>query len=221
MKKIEDLTGKQFSRWTVLDFAGRDKIYKSLISWKCRCQCGTEKNVLGMTLRNGNSKSCGCLKLERLRKTFNANGNFSRTHGMKNTRIYHIWEGMKQRCLNNKASNFSRYGGRGIVICKRWLKFENFLKDMGIPSIKKTLDRINNDGNYEPPNCRWSTLKQQNNNHSKNVRIKFGEENKTVAEWAEKTGLTRSVILYRLKLKLPANKILSTEKEWKCRYANS
>lgn len=108
------------------------------------------------------------------------------THLQSNKKTYHVWENMKQRCLNPKHPSFKNYGGRGIKICERWIKsFENFLKDMGESPPNHFIDRIDNDGDYESRNCRWSNRKQQQNNMRSNKTYKFGELTKTLSEWCD------------------------------------
>ena len=152
-----DLTGQRFGKLEVLE---RVANRKSKARWLCQCDCGARKEIQAANLRNGNTRSCGCGM-----RTHGMTG--MRTHGMTSTPEYGIWKGMKRRCLNPRDSYWENYGGRGISICERWLNsFENFYADMGKrPSPDLSIDRYpNNDGNYEPANCRWATKSQQNAN---------------------------------------------------------
>jgi hypothetical protein len=155
MSGKKDLLGRKFGRWTVISFAGKRRISgDSRRFWKCRCDCGKEGELLSAALLSGKTLSCGCLKTER-----------AITHGMTNTKTYRAWCSMMQRCYNQKNVRYGRYGGRGIVVCEEWGDFRNFYKDMGDkPSPDHSIDRINNDGNYEPGNCRWATRSEQQRN---------------------------------------------------------
>lgn len=127
----------------------------------CNCQCGVTVTVRASSLRSGLTVSCGC----RQREVASESGRNSATHGMDGTPTYKAWGSMKQRCLNPNHEFYRHYGGRGITICERWLSsFENFLADMGVRPDGLTLDRIDNNGNYEPGNCQWATRHQQNSN---------------------------------------------------------
>lgn len=159
-RPIIDLTGKQFNRLLVLHQV--KNIYRG-IGWLCKCQCGTTKVVSGTNLSSGNTKSCGCLVKERARIMGIKHGHSSYPRSI----TYKSWGDMIQRCRNSKQKAFSYYGGRGIKICEGWLGkhgFQDFLTDMGECPPGLTLDRINNDGNYEPGNCRWADRKTQQHN---------------------------------------------------------
>lgn len=163
--KRNNLNGQKFGRLTVLELAGM-KGGGSL--WRCRCDCGQEKIVEGYNLKNGNSQSCGCLRREIASRNGKKVGPKRLRHGhakrIQRSSTYKSWDAMRQRCSNPKLPFFKNYGGRGIRVCERWMKFENFVADIGERPAGLTLDRINNDGNYEPGNCKWSNRKEQNNN---------------------------------------------------------
>lgn len=155
-----DLQNKRFGRWIVIRESTKRKGGK--VYWLCKCDCGNIGKVIGTNLKLGLSQSCGCLLRERASKA-------NRIHGQRTTknttRTYQAWKAMRQRCNNSKTSAYKNYGGRGINICSHWDKFENFFEDMGEAPKGLTLDRINNDGNYEPQNCRWTTYLQQAQNN--------------------------------------------------------
>lgn len=187
MPKALDLTNQKFGRWTVISLSNSHKGKGRY--WNCQCECGNEALVSGGTLRSGASKSCGCFKVE-----------MQTSHGMYNTPEYRAWVDMKTRCLKEDHKSYHNYGGRGIKICNRWLEsFENFYSDMGNrPSNKHSLDRINNDSDYEPNNCRWTTSKEQNSNKRTNTAIEFNGEINTRTKWAEILGINHETIRFRL-----------------------
>jgi hypothetical protein len=133
------------------------------------------------------------------------------THGMSRTRTFYVWGGMRQRCSNPSDRSYCDYGGRGIRVCDRWAdSFENFLADMGEAPKGMQIDRINNDGPYAPDNCRWTTPKRNSRNRRSNVYVEHNGVTRTVAEWAEVTGLERKTLEYRIRSGWPAEKALST-----------
>lgn len=149
MKRV-DLNGQRFGRLLVLDWVGP--------KWRCVCDCGAECLVIGYNLAHGETSSCGCLRRETAKITGNT---FLKVHGGRYTAEYKVWQGMRQRCLNSNHPFYARYGGRGIKICATWESFEQFRVDMGQRPRGLKLERINNDGNYEPGNCRWATQSEQ------------------------------------------------------------
>jgi len=158
------LTDKQFGRWLVV--ARGDNSLQGKTQWLCQCVCGEFSLVLGTSLTRGFSQSCGCLSIE---KTSKRNATHGATKSNKDKSIYNIWCTMKARCSNPNSHKYKSYGGRGIRVCDRWRdSFENFLNDMGErPGKGYSIDRIDNDGNYEPGNCHWATAKEQRLNQRK------------------------------------------------------
>lgn len=195
MSKHHDLKGKKFGRWTALVYVGNSQ-------WLCQCDCGTVKNVDTYSLRSAGTKSCGCIKKK-----------YDKQLKCWDIREYRIWSGMRGRCYGHHHSNIN-YKQRGIKICDRWDKFENFIEDMGAaPTNKHTLERMNNNGNYTPENCKWATRKQQNRNHRRNRRITFKGETKILVEWSETLGINYNTLTKRLNSGWPIEKALTEEIE--------
>lgn len=204
MSAIKDLTGQQFSRWTVLIRADNDA--QGQAQWHCVCQCGTKAVVRGRDLRKGKSRSCGCLQKDIAAQV-------KTTHGASNTRLHRIWCAMKQRCFDKTAQKYARYGGRGITVCKEWLSFcvfEKWARQNGYTD-NLSIDRINNDGNYSPQNCRWSTSKEQARNKSTNHLLFFRGKSQSIAQWAEETGIGYYALRSRInQYHWPIEKALTT-----------
>lgn len=158
----------------------------------CQCDCGNVSEVYGSHLRKGSVRSCGCNRADAQRASVT-------THGMSKTPTHITWTLMKQRCLNPKAPDFHKYGGRGVTVCDRWLSFENFLADMGERPDGMTLDRIDNDGPYGPDNCRWATPTDQQANRRRTVMLTIGSETKPLAELARLHGLPPKTVYMRVR----------------------
>lgn len=195
MKKI-DLSGQRVGSWTIL----AESVYMNGKGfWKCRCICKKEKLVSVGNLRAGTSTSCGCVAKYNFVRNHTIHGH---TIGKKRSPEFNSWSSMIQRCTDKKHKYYKHYGGRGIKVCERWLNsFENFLMDMGQkPSKLHTLDKFpNNDGNYEPSNCRWATKKEQNRNQRTNRWIEYKGTNLILSDWADILHISPARLLYYIK----------------------
>lgn len=190
MGKFIDLTGQRFGRLTVIERA--ENATNGRVQWKCVCDCGNQVVCRAYNLQNGHTRSCGCLHEEGSRTT----------HGMKRTRLYRIWEGMKTRCNNPGSQRYEDYGGRGVKVCPEWESFEAF-RDWAMESGYQdhlTIDRQNNDGDYSPENCRWATMEVQQSNKRNNFLLTHNGKTLTVSQWAAETGIERRTITKRKKL---------------------
>lgn len=161
--------------------------------WLCKCDCGNEKEVLGYSLRSGNTKSCGCYQRK---KAAEHCSNMS-THGLFGSRIYRIWSGIKNRCQNNKSKDYNKYGARGISLCSEWQNFEIFYEWATKNGYQNnlTIDRIDNNKGYSPDNCRWVTIKTQSRNRRTNTYIEFNGMKKCLSEWDEYIGAKSSGVV--------------------------
>lgn len=192
MPKLIDLTGQKFGRLSVIE---RGENYsRGAARWRCRCDCGNETLSFGQTLIRGTAQSCGCINAEQNRLNPK-----HLTHGLTGTRVWRIWRGMKQRCDTPSNPAYSYCGAKGISYDPRWSEFPAFLADMGhLPSDKHTLDRIDSTGNYEKANCRWATMKTQQNNRTNNRMLTFRGDTLTLTQWAERVGFKPATVGARL-----------------------
>jgi len=177
-KPAHDLAGHKFGRWTAISWSRQGK--QLSFYWLCRCDCGQSGLVRPDQLLNGHSKSCGCLKSELLIKR-------QTSHGASYTLTGASWFAMISRCSpdTKDPSSLRNYVGRGITVCKRWHQFENFLADMGErPSLNHSIERVDNNGNYEPGNCKWATRVEQGNNRRTNRVIEHNGKTASVTDLA-------------------------------------
>ncbi|BAZ39425.1 hypothetical protein NIES4101_53780 [Calothrix sp. NIES-4101] len=185
MYKITDLAGQRFAYLTALRFAEHKNRGEY---WYFRCDCGTEKVIRVSSVKSGDTVSCGCWRRSRISSA-------NKTHGMSETRTFKIWSRMIFRCSSPSDRGYKNYGARGIKVCQRWLdSFENFLADMGEAPVGMSLDRIDNNGDYEPENCRWANSRQQANNRRNNLRYEYDGAMMTVREISEATGVSASLL---------------------------
>lgn len=193
MGKFIDLSGQKFNRLIVIKREENNKDNGSM--WQCSCDCGNTTSVSGYNLRSNRIKSCGCLKLEQAKIPK------YKTLRYDNIRMYNIWRGIIDRCCNTNNCHFEDYGKRGIQVFEEWKEsFCNFYNWAIAHGYKEnlTIDRIDNDGNYEPSNCRWTTFKQQSRNRRSNHIITYNNESKTLIEWAETYNILKSTLSERL-----------------------
>lgn len=195
--------GQRYGRLVAIKFFDRSRTGKA--RWYFRCDCGRVITATAVNVRNGHTKSCGCFQAEQRRVSR------PKTHGRTDTAEYRIWTGMKQRCLNQKTPDFYRYGGRGITICDRWQKFENFYIDMGSrPSFRHSIDRINNDGPYSPENCRWTTNHEQHRNTRRNHLVVYRDQQMALIDACKLAGLNNNTVVSRLRAGWSIERALST-----------
>jgi hypothetical protein len=191
--RLIDLTGKKYGKLTVIERAGS---CKSGSQWKCICECGKESIVAACNLKNGEVKSCGCLNIK---------------HGLRYTNLYRKWDGIKKRCNNEKTPQYKDYGGRGIRICPEWENNFKAFYDWAMANGYKeglTIERIDNNGNYEPSNCRWATPKEQANNRRNTPYITYNGVTKTSREWDDYFGIRSGTINKRMNCGMTAEKAM-------------
>lgn len=184
----QDLTGKRFGKLVALRVVGKTKGRHAI--WLCRCECGNEKRIVrGNLMRSG---SCGCVWKARI-----ASGNTK--HGKYYSPEYRVWASMIQRCSRKESPGFKNYGARGIDVCQRWRRFDNFYLDMGQRPQGMTLERKNNDLGYSPENCIWATRASQSRNTRRNRMFTIAGETKCLTDWAAWCGIHYATLTSRLK----------------------
>ena len=185
MRRINVVTGERYGSLIILNEVEKRGVFRTFL---CKCDCGRVKVFRFNDIRTGHSTSCGCARTESCS-----------SHGMSNLAEYKTWQDMKGRCLNKKHMSFGYYGGRGIQVCDRWMRFENFYEDMGPkPGKEYSIDRIDNGGDYCPDNCHWATRKDQNSNTRRNRIIDIGGVSRSVTEWASFVGVKYGTVSSRL-----------------------
>lgn len=211
---FKDLTGQRFGRLKAIEYSHTES---GRAFWKCRCDCGNIVIRRGKDILSGNTKSCGCLNTEQrkermkevgkkywengLVKARKAENHGNYVHGHSNTRLYHIWISMKQRCLNSNNRAYKDYGGRGITIYEEWENSFQVFYDWSMAngySDNLSIDRIDNDKGYSPDNCRWVTIKKQQNNKRSNRIIEYKGESKTIQQWANEKGMNFTTLKNRI-----------------------
>ncbi len=194
MKKLS-IIGEKFGKLLVVSEVS-ERTIQGKVKFNCICDCGNKIQAIGSKLKNGWTKSCSCLQKEKARLSTPPN----KTHGLSRTPIYNAYYTMISRCYKETNNSYVHYGGRGIIVCDRWLNsFENFLLDMGEkPSSDHSVDRINVDGNYEPSNCKWSTTIEQENNKRNNRIVTYKGKNYTMAQLSKLLNINYSTIRNRL-----------------------
>lgn len=204
MGKFTDFSGQKFGRLTVLYRVENDKNGNS--RFVCKCDCGKEKTVLSQCLRSGRTKSCGCFSREISAINCEKLGRASKTHGLRSTRLYHVWNDMKTRCYNKNALNYNDYGGRGITICDEWRNdFKAFYDwamangyDENAPRGTCTIDRVDNNKGYSPDNCRWVSVRVQNNNKRNGKPFTYEDvEYKSRSEASRQLGIPKTTLFQR------------------------
>jgi len=213
---VKDLTGKKFGKLTVIKLDHKEQVYLSngykngyRYFYLCRCECGNEKIIQDSSLISGKTKSCGCLLKEN-----KAIGELNKTHNQTKTRLYKIWQKMKERCYNKNNNRYYCYGQRGIKVCNEWLNdfvlFYNWAINNGYKD-NLTIDRIDVNGNYEPDNCRWLTNKEQSQNRRSNFNITLGNKTQCLTKWAEDYNISEGTVRDRIKRGWDIEKAIKTK----------
>lgn len=205
-KSGKDLTGRKFGRLTAIRRVEKPDGAKTRGPyWECLCDCLALVVVAASCLVGGSTQSCGCLRRElNIQK---AQRNIR--HGMSHTKIYHVWWSMMQRCYNPNHPSYAHYGGRGIAVCGKWHSLESFYEDMGHPPRGLSIERIDNNGNYCPENCKWGTNEEQNNNRSISHFVEYNGEKLTLSQCSRKFGINKHTLRGRLERGWSAERALT------------
>lgn len=196
MIKENEFLGKKYNKLTIKNKTDlRDT--QGLIIYDCQCECGNLIKISASLVVRGKTKSCGCLKADKLKITIANNV----SHGKSRTSIYYTWAGMLKRCYLKTHKQYPNYGARGIKVCDEWLKsFVSFYRDMGDkPSKLHSLDRIDNNGDYEPKNCRWATPREQSNNTRNSIKVFYRGKSMTLGQWSDYLNIPRPTVYWRYK----------------------
>lgn len=199
MRALINLTGQRFGKWIVLERANNDT--QGRARWLCCCDCGRKVIVNSSSLRSGKSKGCQSCQLRRI----------NTRHGQWGTRLYSVWQGIIKRCENPNATHYEHYGGRGIRVCSEWRKDFMIFREWALANGYEeglTIDRIDNNGDYESNNCRFATRKEQRRNSRQNRLVRIGNETKLLCEWAEEAGIHQSVLRSRIRTGWPEHRLL-------------
>lgn len=199
MTPIELKPGERFGKLSVIKRSDESK--RGEIRWLCRCDCGAVRSYPGSELRTGRTVSCGCKK--KIEPP-------SKTHGESKTKLYNVWKTMRRRCYAKTSNRYSYYGGRGISVCDDWAKYENF-RDWSYSHgyvEGLSLDRIDNDGDYCPENCRWVDMKTQSNNRRNSLYVEINGVTRPVREWGEIYGISPYTLYSRLRKGVTGNNLL-------------
>ena len=206
--RFVDMTGLRIGFLTVL---GKSPKSTNRAFWRCACDCGNEVHANGRRLRDGKTISCG--KCFRRARPSSGKAEPRQMHGhcadYKSSGTHNTWGAMLDRCRNPNHAAYPYYGRRGIRVCERWLDFTSFLADMGARPDGMTIERIDNNGNYEPGNCRWVAQSEQSKNTRANIQLTFNGRTMIASEWAKETGIRPGTIRYRVKTGSPVERILS------------
>jgi hypothetical protein len=194
-----DIVGNRYGRLVVVSYSHADpKNFKAM--WLCKCDCGNSKIIMGGSLKQGHTKSCGCFLKEKISQVNTIHGDSQ--PGSNHYAEYKCWKGIKARCYSKKTRSYISYGGRGIAVCDRWKdSFENFYADVGNrPSSSHSLDRFpNNNGDYEPGNVRWATASQQARNKRTNLKVEFHGQKRLICELADEFNIPLSALYSRVR----------------------